>query len=166
MAEMKVETWEIGRLIAYENNPRKNDHAVAQLAAAIRKFGFRVPVLVRSGGEVIDGHLRLKAAIAADLLEVPVVVADDMSEAQVRAFRISVNRMAEQAYWDLDRLKFEVDGLAEAGIPIEVTGFAPKVLEDMFQVLEPIQVAGSKEIKEGEFDHFNHKCGNCGFEFD
>ena len=87
-----IEHWPIERLIPYARNPRKNDHAVDRMAASIQEFGFKVPVLARSSGEVIDGHLRLKAAQKLGITEVPVILCDDWSEAQVRAFRLLVNR--------------------------------------------------------------------------
>ena len=59
---IQLETWPLTRFIPYARNPRKNDHAVDRMAASIAEFGFRIPVLARSSGEVIDGHLRLKAA--------------------------------------------------------------------------------------------------------
>ena len=67
-----IELWSIDKLIPYARNPRKNDHAVDRMAASIREFGFRVPVLARSSGDVIDGHLRLKAAQKLGLAEIPV----------------------------------------------------------------------------------------------
>jgi ParB-like chromosome segregation protein Spo0J len=70
----------------------KNDHAADRMAASIREFGFRAPVLARSSGEVIDGHLRLKAAQKLGMTEIPVIVCDDWTEAQVKAFRRLVNR--------------------------------------------------------------------------
>ena len=120
---MQVETWPIGRLIDYARNPRKNDHAVDRVASAIREFGFRVPVIAKSDGSVIDGHLRLKAARKLELETVPVVVADDLTPAQVRAFRISVNRMAELAQWDNELLLLEFLDLREEGFDLELTGF-------------------------------------------
>jgi ParB-like chromosome segregation protein Spo0J len=97
---LTFETWPIERCIEYARNPRKNDHAVDKVAAAIREFGFRVPICAKIDGTVVDGHLRLKAAKKLGLTEVPVVLADDMSEAQIKAFRLSVNKVAELADWD------------------------------------------------------------------
>ena len=77
---LQHETWPIDKLIEYARNPRKNDHAVDRVAAAIREFGFRVPVVAKSDGTVVDGHLRLKAAKKLGLTEVPVVLADDMTD--------------------------------------------------------------------------------------
>ncbi len=88
----EVETWKIDRLVPYVRNPRKNDEAVGKMAASITEFGFKIPVLARSSGEVVDGHLRLKAALKLGLTEIPVVLCDEWTPAQVKAFRLLVNR--------------------------------------------------------------------------
>jgi ParB-like chromosome segregation protein Spo0J len=121
--ELIFETWPIDRCVDYARNPRKNDHAVDKVAAAIREFGFRVPIVAKSDGLVVDGHLRLKAAKKLGLTEVPVILADDMSEAQIKAFRLSVNKVAELAEWDTDLLGLEILDLKEMGFDIDLTGF-------------------------------------------
>jgi ParB-like chromosome segregation protein Spo0J len=133
---VKTETWPLERLIDYARNPRKNDHAVDRVAAAIREFGFRVPIVAKSDGLVVDGHLRLKAARKLGLAEVPVVLADDLTDAQVKAFRISVNRMAELAEWDSELLALELGELGELGFDLDLTGFG----EDEIKALESPQV--------------------------
>ena len=120
---LAFETWPIDRLIEYARNPRKNDHAVDRVAAAIREFGFRVPIVAKSDGLVVDGHLRLKAAKKLGLAEVPVILADDMTDAQVKAFRLSVNKVAELAEWDDELLALEFDDLREMGFDLDVIGF-------------------------------------------
>lgn len=137
MSEMQIEYWSLERLIHYAGNPRKNDHAVEQAAEAIREFGFRVPVVIRGEGEVIDGHLRLKAARHLGLLEVPVVRADDMTDAQVKAFRISVNRMAELADWDMDLLRLELEGLRELDFDLSKTGLDGQSIDDLLRQIDP-----------------------------
>jgi ParB-like chromosome segregation protein Spo0J len=89
---IEVETWPLTRFVPYARNPRKNDHVVNRMAASIAEFGFKVPVLARSSGEVVDGHLRLKACQKLGITEVPVILCDDWTEAQVKAFRLLVNR--------------------------------------------------------------------------
>ena len=89
---LQVEYWPLERLKPYDSNPRKNDKAVSRMRASIREFGFAVPVLAKSDGEVIDGHLRLKGAIAEKLQTVPVIPCDGWTDAQVKAFRLMVNR--------------------------------------------------------------------------
>lgn len=110
-------------LIEYARNPRKNDQAVDQIASAIREFGFRVPIIAKEDGSVVDGHLRLKAAKKLGLKEVPVISAEGMTEQQIKAFRLSVNRMAELADWDMDLLKLEIADLDAEGFDLSLTGF-------------------------------------------
>lgn len=129
--KLKVENWPIEKLIPYVRNPRKNDHAVERVAAAIREFGFRVPIVAKSDGLLVDGHLRLKAAQKLGLTEVPVILADDMTEAQIKAFRISVNRMAELAEWDNELLALEFAELKELGFDTSLTGFDNDMLAEI-----------------------------------
>jgi len=128
---MKTTNLPLEKLIPYAGNPRKNDHAVEQVAAAIKRFGFRVPVLAKSDGSLIDGHLRVKAAKHLGMEEVPVVLCDDLSEADIKALRISINRMAELADWDSELLSAELEGLAADGITLEDVGFNEDVLEEL-----------------------------------
>jgi len=129
MNKLTFETWPIERLIEYARNPRKNDHAVDKIAGAIKEFGFRIPVVAKSDGLVVDGHLRLKAAKKLGFTEVPVILADDMTEAQIKAFRISVNRMAEFAEWDNELLTLEFSELTDMGFDLDMTGFTAEEIE-------------------------------------
>jgi hypothetical protein len=128
---MKTVTLPLDKLIAYAGNPRKNDHAVEAVASAIKRFGFRVPVLAKSDGSLIDGHLRVKAAKHLGMKEVPAVLCDDLSEADIKALRISINRMAELAEWDSELLGAELEGLQALGIGIEDVGFTKELLESL-----------------------------------
>ena len=76
-AEQRIENWPIERLVEYPRNPRKNDKAVDRMSASIREFGFKIPVLARSDGEVVDGHLRLKAGRKLAITELPVILCDE-----------------------------------------------------------------------------------------
>lgn len=158
---MNIEMWPIGQLSSYENNPRINDHAVPKLAEAIRAYGFRVPVLVRPDGELIDGHLRVKAAAEVGLEELPVVVVDDMGEEAIRAFRISINRMAELAEWDLELLRFEVEALRGLGEDIELLS-----LGGLDAKLYPPEVPDKKAptSKGGQGESGPVCCPRCGAE--
>ena len=135
--KIQIHYWAINRLVPSANHLRKNDHAVDQISNAIREFGFRVPLIVKSDGTVIDGDLRLKAASRLGLAEVPVVLADDMTEEQIKAFRISVNRMAELANWDLDLLKVELQELDLAGYDMALTGLDEATIGDLLQAVDP-----------------------------
>jgi len=120
---LKVEQWPIERLIEYARNPRKNDSEVDRMASAIREFGFRIPIVAKSDGSVVDGHLRLKAARKLGLAEVPVALADELTDAQIKAFRLLANRSASWAEWDNELLALELGDLKELGFDLTLTGF-------------------------------------------
>src|ERR1039458_8931097 len=86
--KLQIQLWPIDRLVFYARNPRRNDAAVDRMCASIREFGFKIPCLVRSDGEVVDGELRLKAARKLCLTEVPVILCDEWTPTQVKAFRL------------------------------------------------------------------------------
>ena len=130
---LTVEAWPVDRLIPYVRNPRRNDEAVDRMCAAIREFGFRIPVVARSDGTVIDGHLRLKAAQRLGLPEVPVALADDLSEAQIKAFRLLANRSASWAEWDDELLALELKDLQDAGYDLGLTGFNAGELRNLME---------------------------------
>src|SRR5271156_1205489 len=90
----------IGWFKEYARNPRKNDSVVNRMCASIREFGFAVPMLCRSTGEIVDGHLRFKAAKRLGMHELPVVLCDHWTERQVKAFRLMVNQSVAWAEWD------------------------------------------------------------------
>ena len=120
---LKTESWRLDKLVPYARNPRDNDAQVARMAAALREFGFRIPLVVRSDGTVVDGHLRLKAARQLGLAEVPVVLADELSDAQVKAFRLLANRSATWAAWDEDLVALELEELQAMAYDVSHTGF-------------------------------------------
>ena len=105
---LRVKYWPVEKLKRYEGNPRRNDNVVDRMRASIREYGFAVPILAKSDGEVIDGDLRLKGAIAEKMREVPVVPCDEWTPAQVKAFRLMVNRSVTWAEWDSDLLGLEL----------------------------------------------------------
>src|ERR1700757_3595935 len=120
---LRFEYWPIERLREYPRNPRKNDAAVDRMCASIREFGFKIPCLVRGDGEIVDGHLRLKAARKLGIPEIPVILCDEWSPAQVKAFRLMVNRSVSWAEWDDDLLASELSDLANAEFDLTLTGF-------------------------------------------
>jgi ParB-like chromosome segregation protein Spo0J len=126
--EQQIEMWPIERLVEYPRNPRKNDAAVDRMCASIREFGFKMPCLVRSDGEVVDGHLRLKAARKLGLAEIPVILCDEWTPAQVKAFRLMVNRSVTWADWDDELLSLELLDLKELDFDLGLTGFEDEEL--------------------------------------
>ena len=106
--KLNVIHMKVSDLIAYENNPRKNDDAVDAVASSIKSFGFKVPVIIDSNNVIIAGHTRVKACKKLGITEVPCVVADDLTEDQIKAFRLADNKTSELAEWDLDKLSEEL----------------------------------------------------------
>jgi ParB-like chromosome segregation protein Spo0J len=127
----QIENWPIERLVEYPRNPRKNDKAVDRMCASIREFGFKIPVLARSDGEVVDGHLRLKAARKLGVTEIPVILCDEWTAAQVKAFRLMVNRSVTWADWDEELLALELQEIQEADFDLSLTGFDPGEIDGL-----------------------------------
>jgi DNA modification methylase len=127
-------TWPINRLIPYVRNPRKNDQAVERMCASLREFGFKIPCLVRSDGEVVDGHLRLKGAHKLGITEIPVILCDEWTQAQVKAFRLLVNRSVTWADWDEELLALELQEIQGLDFNLDLTGFDVPEIEDLLAV--------------------------------
>lgn len=117
---MQIIERKISELKPYANNPRLNDGAVDAVAASIKNFGFKVPLVVTADGEIIAGHTRLKAAQKLKLKTVPVIIADDLTPEQVKAFRLADNKVGELAGWDFEKLDLE---LAEIDLDMSQFGF-------------------------------------------
>src|SRR2546423_7186234 len=127
---MDVHAWPIDKLVFYARNPRQNDHAVDRMCGSLREFGFKIPCLVRSDGEVVDGHLRLKAARKLGIAEVPVILCDEWTPAQVKAFRLLVNRSVAWADWDEELLALE---LLEIAYVWHASVFTREVLDGLLR---------------------------------
>ena len=140
---MQIETWPVSRCVPYFRNPRKNDQAVDRMAASITEFGFKIPVLARSNGDVVDGHLRLKAAQKLGLTEIPVILCDEWTPAQVKAFRLMVNRSVTWAGWNLESVALEIQELKGLDFDLALTGFDPPEIDDF--LLGDQQARGSED---------------------
>ena len=108
-----VKLVDIGSLKPYKGNPRKNERAVEPVANSIREFGFKQPIVVDKDNTVIAGHTRLLAAKELGLKEVPVIVADDLTPGQVKAYRLADNKTGELAVWDFEQLDVELGDIAD-----------------------------------------------------
>jgi DNA modification methylase len=123
---MPVVNWPIDKPRPYPHNPRRiSDLAIAKVAASIREFGFRQPIVVDGDGVVIAGHTRLAAASSLGLASVPVHVAADLTPAMARAYRLADNRSGEEAEWDNELLRVEMAALAGLDIDLSLTAFDP-----------------------------------------
>lgn len=140
---MEVKDMLISELVPYENNPRNNEDAVAKVAASIKEFGFRVPIIVDNKNVIVAGHTRLKAAKKLGLESVPVIRADDLTEEQVKAFRLADNKTSEFAEWDFDALKEELDEIAD----IDMSAFGFESLEEELDGISEREDLGDSEEK-------------------
>jgi ParB-like chromosome segregation protein Spo0J len=124
----KIVMLPVSEVRPYEKNPRKNADAVKFVKASIEQFGFKVPIIVDSNRVVVCGHTRLMAAKSLGMSEVPCIMADDLTEDQIRAFRLADNKVGEFAEWDMDLLGDELDAIAEAcDIDMGDFGFDDKI---------------------------------------
>lgn len=111
MNKLNIKYINIEDLIPYSNNPRRNDIAVDMVAKSIEEFGFKNPIIIDENNVIIAGHTRLKAAEKLGIIEVPIIMASDLTPEQVKAFRIADNKTHEFSEWDEDLLKLELEGI-------------------------------------------------------
>ena len=135
---MEIVYKKLSELIPYENNPRKNDEAVDAVAASISEFGWKVPVVIDTDNVVVAGHTRLKAAKKLGIEDIPCIVANDLSEEQIKAFRLADNKVSELAGWDFAQLAIEMSNIdmdmSRFGFDAE---FDPSTLDDLFAEATP-----------------------------
>ena len=108
---MEIQEKKIKELIPYEKSPRKNDAAVEYVTNSIKEFGFKVPIVIDKNGVIVCGHTRYKAAQRLRLKTVPCIIADDLNDEQIKAFRLADNKVSEKSEWDFDLLYEELDGI-------------------------------------------------------
>lgn len=153
---MKIIDVPITEITEYENNARKNENALELVAKSIDKYGFKVPVVLDKENVIVCGHARVKAAKMLGLETVPAVIASDLTEEQIRAFRLADNKTAELAEWDFERLEEELNEIDE---------------EWMFSLFEKKRYEEIEEF-DGEIsmemfgdEEFKYECPECGFKF-
>lgn len=108
---MEIVYRKLNELKPYENNPRINEEAVEYVANSIKEFGFKVPLVITADGVIVAGHTRYQASKELGLSEVPCIVADDLTDEQIKAFRIADNKTASKSAWDYDKLKLELEDI-------------------------------------------------------
>lgn len=138
---MDIKELKMSVIKPYEKNPRKNDNAVKYVAESIKEFGFKVPIVIDRNGVIVAGHTRYKAAKQLKMKTVPCLVADDLTDEQVRAFRLADNKVAEQAEWDVDLLDEEMADILD--IDMGMFGFlndnekTEEATEDDYEINPP-----------------------------
>ena len=143
---MEIVNKNIEDLKVYDNNPRDNDGAVEAVANSIKTFGFKVPIVIDSDNVIICGHTRRRAAKRLGLTEVPCIIADDLNEEQIKAFRLADNKTAELAEWDYAALEQELSELVD--MDMTVFGFEDTEFEEVEEdEIEP-DVEFTKSLEE------------------
>lgn len=129
---MRIIEKKTAELIPYEKNPRYNEKAVPAVAASIKEFGFKVPIIIDKNNIIIAGHTRLKAALQLGLDKVPCVIADDLTDAQIKAYRLADNKVGELAEWNDDFMFLELSELDALGVDMLQFGFEDFISPDEF----------------------------------
>lgn len=142
---MKIVYKKIEELRPYENNPRYNDEAVEYVANSIKEFGFKVPMVVDKNNVIVAGHTRYKAALELGLEEVPTIVADDLTDEQIKAFRLADNKVSEKSQWNYDLLQEELNDI----ININMADFDFKLIDN-----EEIEVLDNPYSQKREIPHY------------
>ena len=129
---MEIESIKIEHIKPYENNPRVNDEAVEMVAESIRQFGFKIPIVIDKNDVIVCGHTRYKASVGLGLKEIPCIRADDLTDDQIKAFRIADNKVSEVAEWDLEKLQIELDDITldMSVFGVDMDAFDPVDLSD------------------------------------
>ena len=176
----------VGEVIPYDNNPRNNAEAVAYVRQSILKFGFRQPILIDEDNVIICGHTRLLAAKELGMAEVPCIKVDDLSEDEVKAFRLADNKVAEMSTWDWDKLEQELGAIDMSLLDFDMSdfGFDTGFIEEASGNGSDNNETDSKYSDNNETDHTKevmshqnefkeydedieteHKCPMCGYEW-
>lgn len=154
---MDIQELALKDVIPYARNPRNNKASVDKVAASIKEFGFKQPIVVTSEMVIIAGHTRFLAAKKLKLKKVPVVVAKDLSPAQVKAYRIADNRTHEDSEWDEEMLSLELEEISKADeVDLAITGFDKKELEQYLH-LESLGDDEPEQVEED--DHYKEQYG-------
>lgn len=137
---MEIVNKNIEKIKMYENNPRNNDGAVEYVANSIKEFGFKVPIVLDKNNIIVAGHTRYKAAKLLNITEIPCIIADDLSDEQVKAFRLIDNKAAELASWDIDLLNLELENIKDIDMELfdfQISNILDNVVDDEYEVELP-----------------------------
>lgn len=137
---MEIVNKNIEEIKMYENNPRNNEGAVEYVANSIKEFGFKVPIVLDKNNIIVAGHTRYKAAKLLNITEIPCIIADDLSDEQVKAFRLIDNKAAELASWDIDLLNLELENIKDIDMELfdfQISNILDNVVDDEYEVELP-----------------------------
>lgn len=143
---MNIVEKKLAELTPYENNPRNNEAASEYVANSIRQFGFKVPIVIDKNNVIVCGHTRYLAAHKLNMKTVPCIVADDLTDEQIKAYRLADNKVAEKATWDFNLLDEELGELFAVDINMEDFGFDPLISDTDFGTDFSLPDGGKNEI--------------------
>ncbi len=138
---MHIQSFTLDKLIPYARNPRHNEAAVDKVAASLKEFGWQQPIVIDKDNVIVAGHTRLLAAKRLNLTEAPVVVADDLTPAQIKAYRLADNRSHEESSWDDELLALELGDLGNLEFPLSLTGFDAAEIKQLGATLSALENA-------------------------
>lgn len=161
---MQIEYINIDELIPYANNPRNNDgEAVDRVASSIKEYGFKNPIIIDKDNVIVAGNTRYKAAKKLKLETVPVIKVDDLTPAQIKAYRIADNKVAEYSSWNNELLTLELEELQDLDFDLDLTGFDATEINELM-----LNFAVGTEEEQGDLSQLEEKeektvcCPNCG----
>lgn len=132
--KLKIEYVDIDSIKPYENNPRHNEEAIPYVMNSIKEFGFKSPIIIDKNNVIIAGHTRLESAKRLGMKEVPIIHADDLTEEQVKAFRLADNKVAEKSLWDYTKLDEELDNILDIDMSMfDFENIEETNLDDFFE---------------------------------
>ena len=167
---MKIIQKNANELIPYEKNAKKHDETqIKNVAESIKQYGFVQPVVVDKDNVIVIGHCRVLAAKQLNMETVPCVIADNLTEDEVRAYRLVDNKSRELSEWNFDRLEYEYTRLAESGVNLEEFGFNINT-EEVVEKENATKEQGINDCEEFDLDDFDDEqfeycCPNCGMRF-
>ena len=158
MTKLEIKYIPIDEITPYKNNPRINEDAIPYVMNSIKEFGFKNPIIIDKNNVIVAGHTRLESAKRLKMDEIPCIYADDLTEEQIKAFRLADNKVSEKSMWDFDKLDEELDSIFN--IDMNLFDFN---LDD-FKIEIPDEKEETEKTTETK-DKREHICPNCGLKF-
>ena len=161
---IKIIEKDINELVPYENNARINDDAIEYVANSIKEFGFKQPCIIDKNNVLVAGHTRVLACKKLGITKVPCIIADDLTEEQIKAFRIADNSSAQVAEWDMNKLMKELDSIDYDMAQFGLAEQLDEITNELLKQETSENVYPDQKLKQNETKF--HICPNCGCEFE
>lgn len=138
MRTIEIQYKKLEDIKPYEKNPRKNDEAVPYVLESIKEYGFKVPIVIDKNGVIVTGHTRYKAALQLGMSEIPCIIADDLTDKQIKAFRLADNKVSDYSLWDNKLLLEELDGLDDIFTGFDTSDIFDELLNEAETISEEL----------------------------